>query len=84
MFEIIDGAPRKIRVVVSGDAGKSQAKRGGMYYLAPDEINGKRYWYSKSGYHAIWWCNEGFWLLGTYEALQSSTGAIKGPDNQDA
>ena len=69
-----------------------QAFRGGIYYLAPDEINGEKYWYSKNGQQAIWWSNDGFWLVGLYEGLGSSTNGllgssttgIRGPSNQDA
>ena len=61
-----------------------QASRGGIYYLAPDTINGKKYWYGKNGQQAIWWSNEGFWLVGLYEDLGSSTAGIQGPSNQNA
>ena len=78
------GPLSRIKLEVSGDAALKQAFRGGIYYLAPDEINGKKYWYSKNGQQAIWWSNEGFWLVGLYEDLGSSTAGIQGPSNQNA
>ena len=84
-YTTISGGPlSRIKLEVSGDAALKQAFRGGIYYLAPDEINGKKYWYSKNGQQAIWWSNEGFWLVGLYEDLgSSSTNGIRGPSDQD-
>ena len=64
-----------------------QAYRGGIYYLAPDKINEKKYWYSKNGQQGIWWFNDdyaGFWVVGLYEDLGTSKAGIQGPINQDA
>ena len=57
---------------------------GGVYILAPDKVNRHRYWYSKSGYYAIWWSNEGSWLVGLYSNLGTSNGGIQGPNGRDS
>ena len=80
----LDGSPAKLRLLISGDVRKNQAKLGGMYILAPDKVNRHRYWYSKSGYYAIWWSNEGFWLVGLYSSLGTSSGEIQGPTGMDS
>ena len=80
----LDGAPAKLRLVISGDVRKNQAIFGGLYILAPDKVNRQRYWYNKSGYYAIWWSNEGYWLVGLYSSLGTSNGGIQGPTGKDS
>ena len=80
----LDGAPAKLRLVISGDVRKNQAILGGIYILASDKVNRHRYWYSKSGYYAIWWSNEGYWLVGFYSNLGTSNGGIQGPTGRDS
>ena len=55
-----------------------------MYILAPDKVNRNRYWYSKSGYYAIWWSNEGHWMVGLYSTLGTSNGGIQGPTGRES
>merc|ERR1712018_517668 len=70
--------------VISGEARNNQAKLGGMYILAPDNVNRNRYWYSKSGYYAIWWSNGGHWMVGLYSTLGTSNGGIQGPTGRES
>ena len=68
----------------SGEAQKHRGDNGGIYFLQTDTRNKKPYWVHKSGGKAIWWANNGFWLVGNFENLGKGLGGIKGPSNNDS
>ena len=81
---ISDGYPLKLKLFISGDAQKNVGQLGGTYFLQENKINNKYYWIHQNGRKLIWWDNSGFWVVGDFEDLRSSSGGIKGPSNNDS
>ena len=68
----------------SGEAQKHRGDSGGIYFLQEDKINNKPYWIHQSHGKAIWWDNNGFWVVGNFGNLGSSTASIIGPSNNNS
>ena len=78
-----DGYPLKMKISLSGEA-QIQGDQGGTYFLQEDKTNNRCYWIHQSGGKAIWWDNNGFWVVGDFEDLGSSRAGIRGQSNNDS
>ena len=73
-----------MKLSISGEAQKHQGDQGGTYFLQEDTRNMKPYWIHQSGYRAIWWNPNDYWMVGNFEDLGKDLGSIKYPSNNES
>ena len=57
-------------ITLNNETKDAQGSRAGNYILAPNMVNGKKYWLQNGGTDAMWYCKNGLLAIG----LQSNIG----------